>query len=527
MGQFYDGHRKVCRWLSTMYEQTATVPLEGKDLTPELVDRIYSRAIRVHLASSVMAHVAENRKQLELLLQQERPYYGINTGFGSLCDRKIPADQLETLQENLLVSHAVGVGEAVADDIVRLMMLFKVQSLSRAHSGIRPATLEMLAVLLSADLLPIVASKGSLGASGDLAPLAQMALPLIGKGLIRSEGRTLPAADVLAEKKIRPLKLGAKEGLALINGTQFMSAYGAAACLRVRRLCRTADVLAAMSLEAVRGRVEPFDVRIHAVRPHPGAVTVAHNLRELLAGRPANPGKAYGQRVQDPYSLRCVPAVHGATRDALAHVEQTVYREINSVTDNPLVFDGAVLSGGNFHGQPLALGLDYLAIAAAELASISERRQYLLVNDAHYGLPPMLVANSGLNSGLMIAQYTSAALVAENKVLCHPASVDSIPTSGGQEDHVSMGATSAVKCRQVLDNVELVLGIELLLAAQALDFTPATDLAPHVREAFELVRSKIASADADREFGRDIEIAVGLVRSNAVTSAMEARVGGL
>lgn len=510
-----------------MSSQGITVPLDGKDITPELVERIYAQRIRVHATSSVMSHVAENRRHLEQIIQQERPIYGVNTGFGSLCDRKIAADQLEKLQENLLISHAVGVGDPVPDDIVRLMMLFKAQSLSKAHSGVRPETLELLIDLISADLLPVVASKGSLGASGDLAPLAQLSMPLIGRGNVRKDGREVPASDALSASKLKPVRLAPKEGLALINGTQFMSSYAAAACFRLRQLCKMADVLAAMSLEAIRGRGEPFDVRIHAVRPHPGALTVAHNVRELLSGRPSKPTKAYGVRVQDPYSFRCVPAVHGASRDVLAHVEQTVYREINSVTDNPLVFEGAILSGGNFHGQPLALALDYLAMAAAEIASISERRQYILVNDTHYGLPPMLVAGSGLNSGLMIAQYTSAALVAENKVLCHPASVDSIPTSGGQEDHVSMGATAAVKCLQVVNNVEQVLGIELLMAAQALEFTPSTELAPHIREAHQLVRKVIAPADGDREFGRDITSAVDLVHSRAVVHAMEQLVGTL
>ena len=510
-----------------MNEKPLTVQLDGKELTPSTVDQAFGRPIRVNLTASVMAKVAENRHQLDQLIKQDRPFYGINTGFGSLCDRKISPDRLETLQENLLMSHAVGVGEPVPDDIVRLMMLFKILSLSRGHSGVRPQTLETLVQMLSADLLPVVPSKGSLGASGDLAPLAHMALPLIGRGKVRTNGRTTKAAEALAESDIQPVKLAAKEGLALINGTQFMSAYGAALCLRACRLCKIADILAAMSLEAVRGRTEPFDVRIHTIRPHPGALTVAHNMRELLSDRPLAPSKPYGVRVQDPYSLRCVPAVHGATRDALKHVEKVTYREINSVTDNPLVFEGAILSGGNFHGQPLALTLDYLAIAGAELASISERRQYLLVNDSHYGLPAGLVSNSGLNSGFMIAHYTSAALVAENKVLCHPASVDSIPTSGGQEDHVSMGATSALKCLQIVDNVERVLGIELLLAAQALEFTPAAELAPAIRHAFETVRRQIPAADADREFGIDIETATSLVRSQTVTRAVEDSIGSL
>ncbi len=510
-----------------MDKNTITVPLDGKDLTPAVVEHAFGSPIRVQVAASVLARVAENRRQLESLITQDRPFYGINTGFGVLCDRKISPDQLETLQKNLLMSHAVGVGEPVADEIVRLMLLFKIHSLSLGHSGVRPQTLETLARLLSADLLPVVPSKGSLGASGDLAPLAHMALPLIGLGVVRAGDQAVKAAEGLATAKIQPITLAAKEGLALINGTQFMSAHAAALCLRARRLCKLADVVAAMSLEAVRGRMEPFDARIHAARPHPGAVTVAANMRNLLANRPAATSKPYGARVQDPYSLRCVPAVHGASRDAIDHVEQVTYREVNSVTDNPLVFENAILSGGNFHGQSLALTLDYLAMAAAELASISERRQYLLVNDSQYGLPPTLVMGSGLNSGFMIAQYTSAALVAENKVLCHPASVDSIPTSGGQEDHVSMGATSAVKCRQIVDNVERVLAIELLLAAQALEFSSPAELAPAIRSTLEMVRRHISAADRDREFGQDIQSATRLVESQMVIIAVESIVGML
>lgn len=508
-----------------MIKKPFTIQLDGKELTPSIMNQAYGSPIRVHVAGAVLAKVAENRQHLELMIKQDRPFYGINTGFGSLCDRKISPDQLESLQENLLMSHAVGVGNPVPDEIVRMMMLFKIHSLSRGHSGVRPQTVELLAQLLSADLLPAVPSKGSLGASGDLAPLAHLALPLIGRGTVRTQGRISKAADAIAAADIKPVTLGAKEGLALINGTQFMSAFAAALCLRAQRLCKIADILAAMSLEAVRGRTEPFDLRIHTVRPHPGALTVAHNMRALLANRPANPAKPYATRVQDPYSLRCVPAVHGASRDAIDHVEEVTYREINSITDNPLVFEGAILSGGNFHGQSLAMTMDYLAIAIAELASISERRQYLLVNDTHYGLPPTLVLGSGLNSGFMIAQYTSAALVSENKVLCHPASVDSIPTSGGQEDHVSMGATSALKCWQIADNVERVLGIELLLAAQALEFTTATDIAPAIRRALETVREQIPPADRDREFGIDIELASKLVRTQAVTLAVESLAG--
>lgn len=495
-----------------MKKNAITVTIDGKDLTPSATELALRGQIQVQISAAAAAKIAENRSQLDQLISLGRPLYGINTGFGVLCDRKISADQLDALQENLLISHAVGVGDPVPPDIIRLMLLFKIVGLARGHSGIRPQVVTLLADMLSADLLPVVPCKGSLGASGDLAPLAHLALPLIGRGNVRQAGKIVGAKEAFAGAGLQPLTLTAKEGLALINGTQFMSAYGAALCAKARRLCTLADVLAATSLEAIRGHIGPFDSRLHAVRPHPGAMASADNVRALLAGRPAKPGtRPYGKRVQDPYSLRCVPAVHGACRDVVDHVEPIVYREINSVTDNPVVFEGAVLSGGNFHGQPLAMALDYLAIALAELASISERRQYLLVNDTHYGLPSALVPDSGLNSGFMIAHYTTAALVSENKVLCHPASVDSIPTSGGQEDHVSMGATAAVKGWQVLQNLEQVLAIELLTAVQALEFTPISEIAPAIRQLREFVRGKIPSAQSDREFGTDIKAALELV----------------
>jgi histidine ammonia-lyase len=504
------------------------IPLDGGELEPSVIDATFGLALRVVVSPGVLERVRAGREHIEALLKEDRPYYGINTGFGSFCDRRIPPDQLETLQENLILSHAVGVGPPAPDEIVRLMLLFKAHALSHGHSGVRPMIVEGLLNLLNADLLPLVPCKGSLGASGDLAPLAHMSLPLIGRGEVRLHGERLPADKALEKHGIEAVRLAAKEGLALINGTQFMTGYGAALCVRANRACKLADVLAAMSLEAVRGRLDPFDARLLAMRPHPGAIEVAENIRRLLAGRPANPSKPYGLRVQDPYSLRCAPQVHGASRDVIRHVEEVIYRDVNSVTDNPIITDdGAILSGGNFHGQPVALALDYLACGIAELASISERRQYLLVNDGHYRLPPGLIADSGLNSGFLIAQYTSASLVAENKVLCHPACVDSIPTAGGQEDHVSMGATSAVKGWTIMDNVETVLAIELLLSAQALEFTPADDLAPAIRTARQSIRRRIARADRDRMFGDDMQAALSLVRSREVLRETEAEIGAL
>jgi len=477
------------------------VELDGTDLNRSVLDRIYGHPVRVRLAPQAIECVRRGRAHVERILKLDRPFYGINTGFAQLCDKRIPADQLDALQENLLLSHAVGVGDPTPDDIVRWMLLFKIHALSLGHSGVRTETLDTLVALLNNDLLPVVPCKGSLGASGDLAPLAHLCLPLIGRGELRQGDKVVPASDALREHGITPVCLGAKEGLALINGTQFMTAYGAALCVRARRVCKTADVLAAMTLEAIGGHLAPFDERLHELRPHPGAIAVATNIRQLLAGRPEGRSPT---RVQDPYSVRCVPQVHGAARDVLEHVETVVLRDINSVTDNPVIVgDGDVLSGGSFHGDPVAMALDYLAIALAELGSISERRQYLLINNGNYGLPVGLIEEGGLNSGLLITQYTSAALVSENKILCHPASVDSIPTAGGQEDHVSMGATAAVKCWQVMENLETIQAIELVTAAQALDFTPHDHHASAIRAAHAVVRRRIRGADTDRELAPD------------------------
>ena len=523
-------------WVASSPDNQATAAMSSQstfsigdhELDPAVVDATFGTAFHAAVAPGVVQRIAAGRRAIESILREDDPVYGVNTGFGSLCDRSIPAEQLVALQQNLLLSHAVGVGAATPDEIVRLMLLFKAHALARGHSGVRPVVVERLVALLNADVLPVVPRKGSLGASGDLAPLAHLSLPLIGRGEVRLHGERIATKKALKKYGIEPMGLAAKEGLALINGTQFMTAYGAAICVRAKRACKTADLLAAMSLEAVRGRLDPFDERLHALRPHPGAIEVAENVRGLLASRPANPSKPYGTRVQDPYSLRCVPQVHGATRDVIRHVEGVVYRDINSVTDNPVItHDGAVLSGGNFHGQPVALALDYLACATAELASISERRQYLLLHNREYHLPPALIEDSGLHSGFLIAQYTSASLVAENKILCHPASVDSIPTAGGQEDHVSMGATSAVKGWTIMDNVETVLAIELLLAAQALDFSPADDVAPAIRAAHQAVRQRIAFLDRDREIAADLGMALSQVRCGDVLGATERVTGPL
>lgn len=500
---------------------------DGNRLTLDQLAAADGRRLSLHITDEVWNCVAANCDAVARIAAGKAAAYGINTGIGHLCTTRIPADQLNTLQENVVLSHAVGVGEPAPPEIVRWMMLFKIHALTHGFSGVSRSTVECLHRLLEADLLPVIPTQGSLGASGDLAPLAHMALPIIGRGYVMADGVRFPAEESLARAGIKPVTLGPKEGLALINGTQFMTAYAAEVVIRARRLVKLADIIATMSLEAMKGSVRPFDERLQKLRPHPGAIISAGNVRRLMNGSEILPSHANCDRVQDPYSLRCVPQVHGASRDALHHAAEVVETEINAVTDNPVILhDGEVISGGLFHGQPLALVLDYLAIALAELASISERRTYLLLSGAA-DLPVSLVRDTGVNSGLMVAQYTAAALVSENKGLCMPSSVDSIPTSAGQEDHVSMGARSAVKCLQVLNNAETVLAIEQLCAAQALDFL--APLLPGIgpRVAHAEVRKDISHAEADRTFGDDIQTSLALLRSQRIQNAVEREVGML
>ncbi len=463
-----------------------------------------------------------SRAVVERALGDGKAYYGINTGFGVLANQRISDAQVAELQRNLILSHAVGVGEPLPRAIASLMLKLKVHALAQGFSGVSRTTFERLLWLDEQGLVPMIPSRGSVGASGDLAPLAHLALPLLGQGKLWAEGedQPQPAGDVLRSRGVEPIALQAKDGLALINGTQLMSAHGAFALHRALHLVKLADVIAAMSLEALQGSVAPFDPRIADLRPHPGHAAVAHNIRELLIDSEILESHRDCGKVQDPYSLRCVPQVHGASRDALAHGSAVVETEINSVTDNPLVFgDGAIVSGGNFHGQPLALVIDYAAIALAELASISERRCYLLLG-GHDGLPRLLMKETGVNSGFMIPQYTAAALVSENKVLCHPASVDSIPTCLGQEDHVSMGSIGALKLLQVLKNVEHVLAIEMMTAAQALDYRLPLKAGRGVVTAHEYIRSRIPHREADGVFHDDLAGALSLVQTPVVIDTL-------
>ncbi len=468
------------------------------------------------------SRVRTSRATLERRIAGGAATYGVNTGFGKLANQRVGDDRLSDLQRNLLVSHAVGVGTPVSPEITRIMLALKVHSLGLGYSGVSERTFERLLELAKRDLLPVIPSRGAGGGAGDLAPLAHMALPLIGLGHFWGPGGAhRPAAEVLKEHGLEPISLGAKDGLSLINGTQFMAAYGAWILHRATKLVRTADILAAMSLEALQGSAHPFDERVHAIRPHKGQMDVARNMRRLLEESEILESHRDCGKVQDPYSLRCVPQVHGASRDALSYGVGVLETEMNAVTDNPLVFeDGEVISGGNFHGQPLALALDFAAIALAELASISERRIYLLL-EGHDGLPRLLMQETGLNSGFMIPQYTAAALVSENKVLCHPASVDSIPTSLGQEDHVSMGSISAVKLLQVMENLEHVFAIEALTAAQALDYRAPLKPGRGVELAHTLIRERIPHREGDYLFQDDLTPSVDIIRSSALQQAVE------
>lgn len=430
-------------------------------------------------------------------------YYGINTGFGSLCNVRINDDELADLQKNLVTSHSCGFGDEVPADIVKVMLLLKIRGLAQGFSGIHRDTIQRLVYFYNENILPVVYEQGSLGASGDLAPLAHLSLPLLGLGEVKINGQRTPSKAALNSTNIDALKLHAKEGLALLNGTQFMSSYATWALLQAGRLQRWADVIAALSLEAFDGKSEPFSHPIHRVRPHKGQIETAAAIRELLAGSALQ--ENVKTQVQDPYSFRCVPQVHGATKDVIRNITSIVETEINSVTDNPIVFEeeDLILSGGNFHGQPLALHLDFFAIAMAELANISERRTYLLVSGQR-GLQPFLAQNPGLHSGFMIAQYTAAAIVSQNKQYCTPASVDSIVSSNGQEDHVSMGANAATKLKKVIENVQRVLAIELLCAAQAMDFRRPAKSSAKLENLMSAFRKEVSFNDADRVLHDDM-----------------------
>jgi histidine ammonia-lyase len=443
-------------------------------------------------------------KEVEKIVHTHLPVYGINTGFGPLCDTRISEEDTSLLQSNILKSHSVGVGKPIPQEIAKLMLITKVQALAQGYSGIAPQTLKRIIWHIDNDVVPVVPEKGSVGASGDLAPLSHLFLPLIGLGYVNVGDGKHPAAEILKQHNLQPLVLGPKEGLALINGTQFILAFAIKAVERFNNLLNTADLIGAMSLEGLMGSARPFDERLHAIRPYKGTRLVARRLAMLLQGSAIGSSHVDCDRVQDPYSLRCMPQVHGASRNAWLHLKELTEIELNSVTDNPVIFNAHdTISGGNFHGQPLALPLDYATIAAAELGNIADRRCYLM-SEGRYGLPKLLTEHAGLNSGLMIPQYTTAALVTENKTFCFPASADSVPTSLGQEDHVSMGSISGRKLHMVLDNIEYIQAIELLYASQAMEFRRPLQSTPVIESLHQLVRQHVPFIKEDRIFADDI-----------------------
>lgn len=445
-------------------------PISSKPLNFGTIEIIIKEKYGIVLSADAKRKIKDCRIFLEKkLARTTEPVYGINTGFGALCDTTISEADLEKLQENLIVSHACGLGEEVPQEIVKLMLLLKIQSLSYGHSGVQVETVQRLIDFFNNNILPVVYQQGSLGASGDLAPLAHLCLPLIGLGEVNHKGKKRKALTVLKELDLQPIKFKSKEALALLNGTQFMSAYATWCTIHAARLANWADIIGAISLDAFDGRPEPFNKLVHDVRPHKGQSMVAENFTALLLGSELTRTKK--EHVQDPYSFRCIPQVHGASRDVIDYASGVFNTEINSVTDNPVLFPeyDSIISAGNFHGQPLALALDFLAIGLSEFASISERRTYQLISGQRK-LPPFLISTPGLNSGFMIPQYVAASIVSQNKQLCTPASVDSIVSSNGQEDHVSMGANAATKCFRVVENVYRVLAIELFTAVQAIEF---------------------------------------------------------
>jgi histidine ammonia-lyase len=508
----------------------STIELTGHDLTVADVEAVARGDAGVALAPAALQQIEASRSLIERVVAERIPTYGVNTGFGRFVDVHIEPDQVSALQLNLLRSHACGVGEPFPAEVVRAAMLLRANALAKGTSGVRLETVQLLLDMLAAGVHPVVPSRGSLGASGDLAPLAHLGLVLVGEGRAEYAGSELDGAAALAAAGLRPLQLGAKEGLALINGTQFMAAIGALVLARGRRLAAVADLAAAQTIEAVRGSRTPFAPELQALRPHPGQIASAANLFRLLDDSQIVASHRWCGRVQDAYSLRCSPQVHGAVRDALDYAERVVAVELNAATDNPLVLagQGEVMSNGNFHGEPVAFALDMLKIALAELANISERRAERMLNPSmSSGQPAFLTADGGLNSGFMIAQYVAASLVSENKVLAHPASVDSIPTSAGQEDHVSMGAIAAVHLWRVCSNVEHVLAVELLCGAQGLDHLAPLRPGPGVAALHGAVRELSPHLERDRQLAGDIDAVAGAIRSGSLLAGVEAAAGPL
>src|SRR5690554_64118 len=495
---------------------TSTYYISNNTLSLEELNIIITENHPLALSEEAIANINKCREYLDRKMETEtNPIYGINTGFGSLYSVKISSEDLTTLQENLMKSHACGTGDEVPAEIVKIMLLLKIQSLSYGNSGVQLETVQRLIDFYNNDILPVVYTQGSLGASGDLAPLAHLCLPLIGEGEVMMKGKRITGQEMLTQMNWEMIRLKSKEGLALLNGTQFMSSYGTYILLKAKKLSYLADVIGAVSLEGFDGRIDPFNKLIHLVRPHKGQVTTAAFMTEILTGSELiqQPKK----HVQDPYSFRCIPQVHGASKDAMDYVENVFKTEINSVTDNPNIFvdEDIIVSGGNFHGQPLALALDFLGIALAEIGNISERRTYQLISGLR-GLPPFLVNNPGLNSGFMIPQYTAASIVSQNKQLATPASIDSIVSSNGQEDHVSMGANAATKTLRIVENLERILAIELFNAAQALEFRRPLKSSEFIESFVVAYRKVVPTVEEDRILHYDIQNSIQFLKEHPV-----------
>lgn len=484
-------------------------------LTLDSVNAIAAGTLQAELCQEAIDKINKSRQNVDKMAASDKAIYGINTGFGPLCDTQISPEETNLLQKNLLITHAVGVGEPIAKPISKLMLITKVHALSQGFSGIRLTVVERMLKFIELDIIPVVPEQGSVGASGDLAPLSHLFLPLLGEGEFWVNDTIKPAADVLKEHGLAPLDLHAKEGLALINGTQFILSHAITALTKMRYLLDLADIAGAMSIEGMQGSESPFREELHAIRAFKGNIEVAARMRSFFAGSENMASHTDCDRVQDPYSLRCIPQVHGASRNAFYHLKELAETEMNSVTDNPIVIsEEEAISGGGFHGQPLAMVLDYASIAAAELGNIADRRCYLLLEGLH-GLPRLLTSSGGLNSGMMIPQYVTAALVTENKSLCFPPSADSVPTSMGQEDHVSMGSISGRKLNQILGNLDKIFAIELMYAAQAIEFRRPNKCSDIIEENFALIRSKVTKLEEDRLLKPDIDAMVELVKSQA------------
>lgn len=518
-----------------------TLKIDGNSLSLEKIELFLNNNLLVELTPDAKKRINKSRAMVEKWIKEDKVIYGVTTGFGEFANVKISAKDLEKLQENLILSHAVGTGEYLPQHIVKIMMLLRANALAKGYSGIRLSTVQLLIDMMNNNIIPVIPSQGSVGSSGDLVQLSHLVLAMIGKGRcwIMVDGRWLmenekrkneriyPAKVALNKFDLKPVKLGAKEGLALINGTQMMTAFASYVSIQAKKLNKLADVSAALSLEALRGTDKAFDLKLHKLRPYNGQVSTAQNLLALIKNSAIRKSHIENDpRVQDAYSLRCIPQIHGASHDAIDYVCSRVEIEINSANDNPLIFPETEehIEGGNFHGQPMALAMDFMSIALSELANVSERRTERMVNGALSGLPRFLAKKGGLNSGLMIAQYTAASLVSENKVLAHPASVDSIPTSANQEDHNSMGSIAAQKCYRIMNNLESVLAIELLTAAQGVEFHKPLKCGDGTEVAFKEIRKVVAPMEEDRILYDDVQKVLGLVKNSVLLNSVERKI---